>query len=200
MWVTLSGSMVMSDVIRAFVAICVAPSPALRGILDDLASLGRAVKPVAIENLHLTVKFLGNTDPVWISGVEKVLQEIAASTPEFDVALQGLGAFPSPSRPLVIWTGMTPSEVVSRLASDVESALVRFGFAAETRPFHPHVTLARIKTRPSRELAGLLERHPETEFATFPVRAIVLMQSQLTPSGPRYTPVNVATLRGPFAT
>ncbi|MGD9856641.1 MAG: RNA 2',3'-cyclic phosphodiesterase [Planctomycetaceae bacterium] len=185
----------MSEAIRAFVAVRVSASPALERLLDELDSFGRSVKPVAAENLHLTVKFLGNTDSSWIGGIERVLRETAAQLPAFDVVLRGLGAFPSASRPSVIWTGMTPPEAVIQLAAAVEHALVGFGFAAETRAFHPHVTLARIKSRPPRELTALPERHAETELASFTVDELVLMRSELTPHGSRYTPLCTAGLR-----
>lgn len=184
----------MSETLRAFVAVRVPSSPPLHNVLGELAALGRPVKPIAAENLHLTLKFLGNTDRSWLPDIERVLGELASKISAFDVTLQGLGAFPKPSRPSVIWTGMTPPEPVIRLAGDVESTLATFGFSPETRPFHPHVTVARIKNRPPRELAALLERHAETEFAAFSVNEIALVQSELTPDGARYTPLSIAPL------
>ena len=185
----------MSTVVRAFVAIRVPAPPSLGAVLDALKALGRPVRAVAAENLHLTLKFLGNTDVNWIPQVANLLNEVAAPVSAFDVALRGLGAFPKPSRPSVIWTGMTPPEPVVRLARDVELALATFGFAPETRAFHPHVTLARIKSRPPQELSALLDRHAETEFATFLVDELLLMQSELTPHGSRYTPLSTARLQ-----
>jgi 2'-5' RNA ligase len=134
----------MSTVVRAFVAIRVPASPSLSTALDALKALGRPVRAVAAENLHLTLKFLGNTDVNWIPEIASLLGDVAAGASAFDTTLRGLGAFPKPSRPSVIWTGMTPPEPVVRLAGDVEAALATFGFAPETRAFRPHVTLARI--------------------------------------------------------
>ncbi len=179
----------MSATVRAFVAIRVPPSPPLREVIGELAALGRPIKPVALENLHVTVKFLGNTDVSWIAPIGPLLDEIASCTAAFNVTLRGLGVFPKPSRPSVIWTGMTPPEPVVSLAHAVERALVEFGFAPEPRAFQAHVTVARVKHRPPPELSALLDRHAETEFATFPVDQIVLMQSELSPEGPRYTPL-----------
>jgi 2'-5' RNA ligase len=184
----------MSTVVRAFVALRVPASPPLGEVLGELRSLGRPVRAVAAENLHLTLKFLGNTDENWIPDIARLLADVAAGTSAFAVTLCGLGVFPKLSRPSVIWTGMTPPEPVVRLARDVEVALVTFGFAPETRTFQPHVTLARIKSRPPQELPTLLDRQAETVFATFPVDELVLMQSELTPRGSRYTPLSTARL------
>ena len=185
----------MSATVRAFVAIRIPASPPLREILHQLAMLGRPVKPVALENLHLTLKFLGHTDESWLAETGRLLREIALQTSPFRVTLRGLGAFPKASRPSVIWTGMTPPAPVIRLAAAVEQALASFGFAPETRPFQSHVTLARIKSRPPRELSILIDRHAETEFATIDVSEIALMQSELSPQGPRYTPLTVAPMQ-----
>ncbi len=184
----------MSATVRAFIAVPVPSPPPLREVLGELTALGRPVKSVAAENLHVTVKFLGNTDTSWIARIGPLLEEIAFQTAAFDVTLRGLGVFPKPSRPSVIWTGMTPPEPMTQLAGAVEGALVEFGFAPESRTFQPHITVARVKHRPPPELSALLDRHEATEFATFRVSEIVLMQSELSPQGPRYTPLITAKL------
>lgn len=185
----------MSTTIRAFVAVRVPATPALCDVLDELGRMGRSIKPVDSDHLHVTLKFLGETDTSWIDGTREVLDAVAKASSTFDVRLHGLGAFPKPSRPSVIWTGIEPAEPMMQLAERTEQALSEFGFAPETREFRPHVTLARVKSRPPQELASLLERHATTEFAKFRVNEIVLIQSQLSPQGPKYTPLHVASLR-----
>lgn len=186
----------MSDPVRAFVAIRVPPSPGLNEILAELGSLGRAVRPVAAENLHLTLKFLGDTDPDWLRDVGDILSGVGRRSAAFEVSLSGVGAFPSLSRPSVIWTGMAPEEPVIQLAAAVEAALVEYGFSAESRPFRAHVTLARIKRRPPRELADRLARRVQTELSRVLVDELVLMRSDLTPDGSRYTPLFMARIGG----
>jgi len=185
----------MSATIRAFVAVRVPPSPSLSDVLGELANMGRAVRPVAVDNLHVTLKFLGDTDASWVDRTCELLDDVASQLSAFDVTLQGLGAFPKPSRPSVIWTGITPPEPMLELANAIEQALTTFGFAAEPRAFRPHVTLARIKARPTQELSALLEEHADTEFAMFCINEITLMQSALSPQGPTYTSLHHFSLQ-----
>lgn len=185
----------MSTSIRAFVAVRLPVTPPLRDVLGQLARMGRAIKTVAPENLHLTLKFLGDTDAGWIEPVCELLDGLASAVPAFDVTLRGLGAFPKPSRPSVIWTGVEPAEPLVKLADIVEQALTQFGFAAETRTFQPHVTLARVKARPPRELESRLESNIDTEFAKFGVKELSLVQSHLSPQGPEYKTIHAAHLK-----
>lgn len=185
----------MSEIVRAFVAVRIPPPPPLRAVLDELQAMGQSVKAVAAANLHMTLKFLGNIDTSWLAGIGRDLCETVSQRSAFDLTLRGLGAFPKPSRPSVIWAGVTPPDPMIQLAGAVEQTLVTFGFTAESRPFSPHVTLARIKRRPPEELSRLLERSADMGFGNFNVDEIILMQSELSPHGPRYTPLSVARLQ-----
>ncbi len=190
----------MSTTIRAFVAVRIHATPLLRGVLDELSRIGRPVKPVAPENLHVTLKFLGETDPSWIDRTCELLDDVASQLPVFDVTLRGLGTFPKPSRPSVIWTDIQPPDPMRELAAAVEHELTTFGFSAEPRPFHPHITLARIKARPPQELATLVESHANTVFASMRIGEIELMQSRLSPQGATYSTLHTATLHAPAGT
>jgi len=115
---------------------------------------------------------------------------VAARHVRFPVPAEGLGAFPDPRAPRVLWIGLPEyGGELTRLASDVEAALVAIGFAPESKPFHPHLTLARVKER-SREVGralsqgGLLEQ--EMRLGSLAVDALCLMQSELRPSGAVY--------------
>ncbi len=185
----------MSTTIRAFVAVRIPATPPLREVLDELARMGRPVKPVAADHLHVTLKFLGETDPSWIDRTCNVLDDVAAETPAFDVTLRGLSAFPKLSRPSVIWTGITPPGPMCALAAAIEHELTTFGFAAEARPFHPHVTLARVNAHPPPSLATLLRSSVQPEFGTLRVSEVLLMQSRLTPRGATYTTLHTCKLK-----
>lgn len=176
----------MSTTVRTFVAACVPATPALRGVLDELGRIGRPVKPVGYDHLHVTLKFLGETDTSWIDQTCAILNAVTNETSAFDVMLCGLGAFPKPSRPSVIWTGIIPPAPIVQLAEKVEQALTEFGFSAEPRIFRPHVTLARVKARPPASLSDLLDKHRDTEFATLALSEVSLVKSVLTACGPRY--------------
>ena len=159
----------------------------LSSVLDELREIGKPVKPVAAHNLHITLKFLGDTDPEIVPEIEAIVNQAASSETAFQWTFRGVGAFPSPKRPSVVWAGIENAEPCIRMATQLNESLETLGFSAEKREFHPHLTLARIKGRPPRELFDLLEQHENTFFGTGSVNAIELIQSELTPEGPVYT-------------
>ncbi|MCA9078686.1 MAG: RNA 2',3'-cyclic phosphodiesterase [Planctomycetaceae bacterium] len=184
----------MSTTIRAFVAVRVPASPALRDVLEELGQMGRPIKPVDSDHLHVTLRFLGETHEYWIHRLRDFLDLVSAQTDSFDIKLRGLGAFPKPSYSSVIWAGIAHEKPIVQLAELTENTMMECGFAAGSRPFKPHVTLARVKARPPSRLAALLRAHPDTEFGSLRVQEIILMQSQLSPEGPTYTPLHTFPL------
>lgn len=145
----------------------------------------RGVKTVEEENLHITLKFMGEVPEHRVKNVINTLLNIKYDPIYVEIA--GVGAFPSRSFPRVVWAGVRRgSEEIRRLAETVERALTPLGIRRETRPFHPHVTLARVK-QPCGAVHRFLEENKESSFGSFTVHYFVLFQSTLTPSGPIYT-------------
>ena len=145
------------------------------------------VKP---ESIHLTLKFLGDIPEDRVPDVQASLARVADGHSRFTVRIEGWGVFPDVRAPRVVWVGMaTHVDALKRLAADIESALGAIGFAPEPRPFHPHLTLARVKER-SREVgravsAGGLPTQ-EVKLGELTIAAVSLMKSELQPSGPVY--------------
>jgi len=162
----------------------------LRSQLQQTLSADVRIQWVKPESVHLTLKFLGDIPEDRVPDVQAALTRVASGHGRFTATVEGLGVFPDDRAPRVVWAGMTAqADAVKRLAADVESALGAIGFASEQRPFHPHLTLARIKER-SREVgcalsAGGLLR-PEAKLGELTVAAVSLMKSDLKPSGPVY--------------
>jgi 2'-5' RNA ligase len=178
----------LPDSLRCFIAIKIPLFESLRPVLKALGRMGGPVKAVDAENLHVTLKFLGNTAADLVPQIVSLLQQAASGvgTPcVFDV--RALGAFPHAERPQVIWAGLEGIELLSTLAGDLETGLEPLGFAREGRPFAPHLTLARIKARPPQALHDLLARHRETAFGRVEIRDVELMQSEPGSEGVRYT-------------
>lgn len=157
----------------------------LAEVSAGLAHRLQGVSWVRPENIHLTLKFLGEVGEDDIPAVGQALDETASCHRPFDLSGRGLGAFPSPSRPRVIWAGLEGDrESLSRLARDVEERLSALGFPAEERPYHPHLTLGRVKN-PSGP-AGLEKILRETgadSLGPLPVAVLLLMKSTLAPDG-----------------
>lgn len=140
------------------------------------------------ENLHLTLKFLGEIEVGRAEVLSKAAGRAAAKSQPFTLTIEGAGAFPPRGIPRVLWLGVTDSSGgLARLQSNLEDECEREGFKREERPFHPHLTLARLRApQGSRALAQF---HQETGFEAveFPVTELVVMRSELGPGGSRYT-------------
>jgi 2'-5' RNA ligase len=156
------------------------------------AAPDRALRWVAPENYHITLLFLGEQDEARLPAIVQAMEAARAGVPPFTVAVQGLGVFPNWNRPNVLWAGVSEG---GRLLGQMAAALERTLLPAPSgKPFHPHITLARIKT-PCRDADGLKKRlhdavqrlMPATDFGRYELRSISLMQSTLTPDGSVYT-------------
>lgn len=176
---------------RLFVAVNL-PAAERRGIAGSCRALTESRFPVrwVREDLfHLTLKFLGDTSRGRRRELDRVLGGIAAQNRPFEMFLGGVGAFPNLERPRVLWMGVDPSPALRCLRDDVEAGLGNMGFEREEKRFHPHVTLGRVKrqARP-RDLRGLGSLAAGVAYsASVPVGSLDLMESRLSPSGPRYS-------------
>ncbi len=179
--------------LRTFIAINVPPA-----VLDTIARIQNRFKSLGLHaswvkpgNIHLTLKFLGDTDPDRIPGIQITLTETLASLGRFQVSLDSAGVFPNTNNPRVLWLGLKDREgVLETLQTGIEKALEQIGFPREQRPFSPHVTLARIKSpRGKRELKSELDALNRQGITPHPfdVGEIQLYESQLTPKGSIYT-------------
>lgn len=160
--------------------------------VDRLRARGKLpVKWVRPENIHLSMKFLGEVDDAREPALRSALQQAAghggAARP-LTLQITGFGVFPDYRRPHVLWAGITPDPALELLQHAVEQAFAPLGFPAEARAFHPHVTLARTSrdARP-RDFQGLEAALAQLAFdETITVAEIDLMQSTLQTDGPVY--------------
>ena len=186
--------------IRSFLAIEL-PEPILRKIGEvqgDLKATHAEVRWTNPEKIHLTLKFFGNIEESRIDPIFKSIEEPIRNTLPFSLKVRGVGAFPNLKNPRVIWIGLVEGrEVLASLQKQIEAQLEKIGFRPENRPFHPHLTLGRMKSSREKEgLVGRMERHKEEEFGDFEVERVVLFKSDLRPSGPIYTPLRELRLGG----
>lgn len=186
------------ETIRTFIAIELPDQArtALTGLQNRLKGLvpARSVRWTAVENIHLTLHFLGNIAAGDVDQAAAALQVAAAGSAPFQLELAGLGCFPHTRRPRVIWTGVAGElEPLVALHGDLGRRLQVIDFKPESRPYAPHLTLGRIKKRiPSRQVSQVGEMLEQEapgvgRLARLPVREICLFQSDLTPTGPIYT-------------
>ncbi len=153
----------------------------------SLRESGADVKWVPAENLHLTIKFLGDTSEDLISEIKKRLSAIADSYKSSRVSLAGTGVFPDKKRPRVVWIGITGQGNLLELQKAVDGAMAPLGYRPEERPFKAHLTIGRVRSLRGvddmlRELDILKARH----FGDIEIHAVSLMKSELGPKGSKY--------------
>ncbi len=163
-----------------------------REVREIVRKFDYPVKWVEEENLHLTLKFLGEVKEERVEEISRVLREIRRSEKRFELSLEDIGAFPSERSPRVIWIGVGKGrEEIIRLQERIEEGLTPLGFKKEERGFHPHLTIARVKKRADfKELFDL-----SYKSRVFLVDSVTLFKSTLTPKGPIYEPLD----RFPFS-
>lgn len=179
---------------RAFVAIFPPPETRKETLASacTLPSEDRRVRWTRPENVHLTLKFLGDIREENLDGLRAALGEVCAMHTLFDVVLAGLGAFPSARRAKVLWAGVgAGSHQLRSLATDVDAALAPLGFEREKRPYVPHLTLGRVRGRPVS-----LDLPSGSEGLGFRVQQVELMESTLAPKGAAYRTVEAFALGG----
>jgi len=160
-----------------------------RILLEDLGKEVPAVRWARPESLHVTLKFLGEVGDERVDSIGEALDRAAAGggTSPFTFEVEGLGTFGERKRPRVVWAGVRErSGALSELYAAAESACVKLGFGAEDRPFHPHLTLARLKG-PVPRLGRALAKRSGVRFGSTEVRSFMLIRSELRPEGALYT-------------
>ena len=137
------------------------------------------------EQLHLTLRFIGEVDGRDAAAVDDVLAAISAQ--RFSLELHAVGTF-GHRDPHELWVGVRPSEPLMHLQRKIETAIQRIGLAADTRKFTPHVTLARLRGAPRGRVMDYLADHGLYSSPSFEVNEYLLYSSTLTPNGSIYTP------------
>ncbi len=157
---------------------------------------GMPVRWVEPDRYHVTLKFLGEVRRERMAGVEEVMARVASETGGFATEIGGFGAFPTVRRPRVIWLGARATPELRCLKQDLEWGLADVGFEAETRAFHPHVTLGRADpSGGAGAFRGLDRLVAGLQFkGELKVRSVDLMRSDVSKEGPRYSVVTSVRL------
>lgn len=180
----------VAEGIRSFIAFDIDSESVLKRMTEVqtmLTKTGADLKLVEPKNIHMTLRFLGNITP---STVEKIFEEMkkVQFTP-FDVRLHGVGAFPNPRYPRVVWAGITQgADQLRSIFEQLEPKLLGLGFAPDPKGFSPHLTIARVRSGRNRvELAKCLSENENCEFGVIDAKCLKLKRSDLTPRGPIYS-------------
>jgi RNA 2',3'-cyclic 3'-phosphodiesterase len=168
----------------------------LEAIQRDLQAGVDGVKWVAPHNVHLTLAFIGDVPDTMPAVLGETVDRAAAASGPFTCTLAGVGVFGRPGAPRVVWAGV--SHVPAGLAAVhavLNAKLSALGLAVDTRPFHPHLTLGRVKSpRGCAALLAHVRRLADVHVGTLHVDSLALIRSVLTPAGPVYTALHHAAL------
>jgi 2'-5' RNA ligase len=164
---------------------------AIQGELRPHLPQARWTRP---DGTHLTLKFLGEAHPDQVERIKAELHRISLNYNPFDLGLNGVGAFPRPAAPRVLWVGIQLSPELKKLQIDVETAISPLGFPSEKRDFRPHLTLARL---PGESWSPDLRQHflecsALASGIAWPVHRLILFKSDLLKGGAVYTPLQLS--------
>lgn len=185
--------------IRAFIAII--PPTALQQTMAEIRQVFQRLslpwRWVTPDHIHLTLKFLGNVPDESVPSLLQAIEQASEGQTAFALHARSLGCFPHPARPRVLWVGLDdPGQALGRLNERLIAALTPLGFPPEDRPFHPHLTLARVQNRSSLGRShALLQTYQNRDFGEFLVTHIHLVKSQLRRDGSVYTILSSVALQ-----
>ena len=190
------------SVLRVFIAIEL-PSPVCDAIQKQTARLRQTlgndlIRWVPTQNMHLTLKFLGDTTSSYLDFLKQLISREADSHPQFDLQLGGLGAFPNLRRPHLLWIGIHAPADLTSLQKGIESGTTRLGYEQEERAFSPHLTIGRVRQNVNppelQKIRTTLETIQLGNIDIARVDYVHLFKSDLQPGGSIYTKLFSAPL------
>jgi 2'-5' RNA ligase len=189
--------------LRAFLA-AELPAPLQDAIQTATSDLRKAlgndlIRWVPASNVHLTFKFLGDVSPSSLDLIKQMLEAEAAQCRTFDIRVEGIGSYPNPRRPRVLWVGLEGPASMITLQHAIEASAARLGYEPEERSYSPHLTIGRVRQNVSNadlhKIGSALEETSIGLLGTTRVDAIHLYQSELNPAGSIYTKLFSAHLQ-----
>jgi 2'-5' RNA ligase len=184
--------------VRLFIALPVSEEVKEKAgeIIRALRTHDTDTKWVAPANLHLTIKFLGNTENTALPHISRALTQIATTYEPFYIKIYGTGTFPDKRNPRIIWIGAGVSDIILRLRNDIEHSMESLGCQRETKRFHPHLTIGRVRSRTGvKSLLAGIEKYRSFHFGDIYIDFIELMKSDLKPQGAEYTCIHKAFMK-----
>ena len=180
----------MSGTIRTFFSFDIEDQTIVRRLSEAqgmLVNTGADLKQVKPQNIHLTVRFLGDISPAMVDAIYEEMKQVSFAS--FTIELRGLGAFPKLSYPRVVWAGIRKgADELTDVFEQLEPRLRGLGFKPDNKGFSPHLTIARVRTgRNKAQLIKLIQELEDYEFGAVKAEFLRLKKSDLTPQGPIYT-------------
>ncbi|MFH1905463.1 MAG: RNA 2',3'-cyclic phosphodiesterase [bacterium] len=185
--------------IRSFIAVNISAKirNKLEKIQDDLKESSAVLQLVRPENIHITLRFLGNVPVESIKDIQNAIEESISGFKIFSVSFETIGVFPNPEYPRIIWVGIEKGrEELSLLNTKIENSLSMFSLHQENRKFQPHLTIARVRSGKNRnELVNTLEELKNIKLGEMFAKKICLMESMLKPQDAQYNTLKTFLLK-----
>jgi len=186
------------ETVRAFIAAQIGDKlrEALSGVIDELKKSDPYVKWVKPENLHVTLKFLGEVGPDKIDAIKSEMQKTAAQDKKFSLLVSGIGVIPNPRYPRVVYSNLVDDrQKLRNLSKRLDETMTRLGFEPEERDFLPHLTIGRVKSFKAKSLLIMkIREFHKREIGRLDVGGVHLIKSELKPTGVIYTEMARAAL------
>jgi 2'-5' RNA ligase len=176
--------------VRSFIAIAITEiiKERIVELIQRLVKYHADIKWVKPENLHLTLKFLGDTPEILLPKIHESLAKTITSFEPFYIRIYGTGVFPNKKYPKVIWIGLEHSSMLKTLAKEIELSMTTFGYQKERKGFNPHLTVGRVRSQKGIiDIMKDLENSQNADFGSLGVNSVDLMKSVLNPKGAEYT-------------
>jgi 2'-5' RNA ligase len=174
---------------RTFIAIDIPPNDTVTNFIENIRSVlkNEKIKWVSFTQFHITIQFLGDTDETHISAINHHLKEITRNFEGFTLKTGNPGVFRNIRDPNVLWLDIHKNPALSELKSRIEQRLEEFGYKSDNRPFHPHLTIGRIKhLNNTQNLARIIENKRDRIFQEIKIDHLVFYESILKQEGPEY--------------
>ena len=188
----------MSKTIRTFIAIEIPKTviSKIRELQGVIKAYGFKIRWVRAENIHLTLKFLGNINPADIDSIGGAMVDAVGKIETFNLVAEGIGVFPGIKRPRVIWVGLKGQvQLLFAMQRLLEDNLAALGYKKEKRPFKGHLTLGRFRQTVNPDtIRQIMREHANLSSEEFTAKRIILFKSDLQPSGAVYTRLKQAEL------
>ena len=179
---------------RGFVAIEINATPNILEFEKEIKKTGADVKLVEPQNIHITLKFLGDVKENLIDEIEQIMKDAVKKIQPFTIKLEGTGVFPNQNYVRVVWIEIKEAQVIETIANTIDEHLSKLGFKKEKRGFSPHLTIGRVKTAKNKQqLLKVIEKYVDVEFSIQEINSIKLKKSDLTSAGPIYTTIRDVT-------
>jgi 2'-5' RNA ligase len=187
----------MPSTIRTFIALELPPSliSLLAKVQENIQAMGLRAKWVRPDNIHLTLKFLGNINPADIEKIGRAMVGAVSEFETFNLVAAGIGVFPGVNRPRVIWVGLKGQvQLLFAMQRRLEDNLAVLGYKKEKRPFKGHLTLGRFRQNVNREtIRRVLQEFGNLASEEFTVRRVIFYKSDLKPTGAVYSELQQAS-------